>query len=53
MKIIYIKIIRHQLIKNENEKESQRVCYNYIQMEFQSIERKLKMNEYQNYQEYD
>lgn len=41
------------LIKQENEKESQRVCENFIQVEFQAIERKLKMNEYgQNLQEF-
>lgn len=41
------------MIKNENEKESHRVCSGFIQSEFQHIERKLKMSEYKSFIEYE
>ena len=37
------------LIKNENEKEGHRACMNFINLEFITIERKLKNHEYQMY----
>lgn len=41
------------VIKNENEKESQRVCTTFINQEFYTIERKLKNNEYKSFTEYE
>ncbi|EAS03779.1 amine-terminal domain guanylate-binding protein (macronuclear) [Tetrahymena thermophila SB210] len=44
---------KFNIVRQENERESARNCQSFIQQEFQSIERKLKMNEYKNYPEYE
>ncbi len=40
-------------LRTENEKEGHRACMNFINMEFITIERKLKNHEYQMYQDYE
>ena len=43
---------RFMMIRNENQKESTRLCQNYISSEYQAIDRKLKMNEYKSFHEF-
>jgi hypothetical protein len=45
--------LKFQVIKSENDRESQRICASFISMEFTTIERKLKMNEYKTYSDYE
>ena len=44
---------RFNLLKNENEKESYRACSQFIMHEFIAIERKLKMNEYKQFSDFE
>lgn len=40
-------------MKQHNEKESNNICQGFIQREFASIERKLKLHEYKTFLEYE
>ena len=44
---------RFSEVKAQNTKESQNVCDAFIKKEFPNIEKKLKMNEYKSYVDYD
>lgn len=44
---------KFQIITQQNDKESYNQCMSFIQREFNPIERKLKLNEYQSFLEYE
>lgn len=44
---------RFSEIKAQNERLSKEICENFLNKEFSTIEKKLKMNEYKSFQDYD
>lgn len=44
---------KYQLVRNENESEGSKQCMQFIQTEFLTIDKKLKNNEYNIFQDYE